>query len=58
VVTNAHHLYALPSAGNRLRVAADWLTNLVSQPIAAQLGLVDRKAAQLEREQRGSGTVG
>ena len=58
MVTKANHLYALPSAGNRLRVAADWLTNLVSQPIAAQLGFVDCEAAQLEREQRGSGTVG
>jgi NADH dehydrogenase len=58
VVTKAYHLYALPSAGNRLRVAADWLTNLVSQPIAAQLGLVNPEAAQLEREQAGSGTVG
>jgi NADH dehydrogenase len=58
VVTKAYHLYALPSAGNRLRVAADWLTNLVSRPIAAQLGLVNPEAAQLEREQAGSGTVG
>jgi NADH dehydrogenase len=41
-----------------VRVAADWLTNLVSRPIAAQLGLVDRRAAQLEREQAGSGAAG
>jgi NADH dehydrogenase len=58
VVTKAYHLYALPSAGNRLRVGADWLTNLVSQPIAAQLGLVDAEAAQLGREQAGSGPAG
>jgi NADH:ubiquinone reductase (H+-translocating) len=57
VVTKGYHLYALPSAGNRLRVAADWITNLVSRPIAAQLGLVDPEAAQLEREQAGSGAV-
>jgi NADH dehydrogenase len=53
-VTKGYHLYALPSAGNRLRVAADWLTNLVSRPIAAQLGLVQREAALLDREQAGS----
>jgi NADH dehydrogenase len=58
VVSKGYHLYALPSAGNRLRVAADWLTNLVSRPIAAQLGLVERQAALLEREQAGSGAVG
>jgi NADH dehydrogenase len=53
VVSKGYHLYALPSAGNRLRVAADWLTNLVSRPIAAQLGLVERQAALLEREHAG-----
>jgi NADH dehydrogenase len=58
VVTKAYHLYALPSAGNRLRVGADWLTNLVSQPIAAQLGLVGAEAAQLGREQAGSRPAG
>jgi NADH dehydrogenase len=50
VVTKAYHLYALPGAANRLRVAADWALNLVSRPIAAQLGLVDRAAARLDRE--------
>ena len=50
VVTKAYHLYALPGAANRLRVAADWALNLVSRPIAAQLGLVDPAAARLERE--------
>jgi NADH dehydrogenase len=54
VVTKGYHLYALPAAANRLRVAADWMTNLVSRPIAAQLGLVDPAAAQLGREQAGS----
>src|SRR5689334_21631159 len=58
VVTKAYHLYALPSTANRLRVGADWLTNLVSRPIAAQLGLVEPEAAQLEREQAGAGGVG
>jgi NADH dehydrogenase len=47
VVTKAYHLYALPTGGNRLRVAADWLVNLVSRPILAQLGLVDPAAGRL-----------
>jgi NADH dehydrogenase len=51
VVTKAYHLYALPAAGNRLRVAADWVLNLVSRPIAAQLGLVEPAAARLAGEQ-------
>jgi NADH dehydrogenase len=51
VVTKAYHLYALPAAGNRLRVAADWALNLVSRPIAAQLGLVEPAAARLAAEQ-------
>jgi NADH dehydrogenase len=50
-VTKAYHLYALPAAGNRLRVAADWALNLVSRPIAAQLGLVEPAAARLAGEQ-------
>jgi NADH dehydrogenase len=56
-VTKGYHLYALPAAANRLRVAADWAINLVSRPIAAQLGLVDPAAAQLAREQVGSRAV-
>jgi|tagenome__1003787_1003787.scaffolds.fasta_scaffold20966992_2 NADH dehydrogenase len=51
VVTKAYHLFALPAAGNRLRVAADWAVNLVSRPIAAQVGLVDPAAARLGAEQ-------
>jgi NADH dehydrogenase len=50
-VTKGYHLFALPSAGNRLRVGSDWMINLVSRPIVAQLGLVDPRAAQLEREE-------
>ena len=57
VVAKGYHLYALPAAGNRLRVAADWITNLVSRPIAAQLGLVAPAAARLKREQADSGAV-
>jgi NADH:ubiquinone reductase (H+-translocating) len=54
VVTKAYHLYALPAAGNRLRVAADWALNLVSRPIAAQLGLVGPTAARLAAEHEGA----
>jgi NADH dehydrogenase len=50
VVTKVYHLYALPHPANRLRVAVDWGLNLVSRPIATQLGLVDRDAARLTRE--------
>jgi NADH dehydrogenase len=53
VVTKAYHLYALPAAGNRLRVAADWAVNLVSRPAPAQLGLVDPSAARLAAEASG-----
>jgi NADH dehydrogenase len=51
VTTKGYHLYALPAAANRLRVATDWAVNLVSRPIAAQLGLVDPTAARLTGEQ-------
>ncbi|WP_433028585.1 NAD(P)/FAD-dependent oxidoreductase [Actinomycetospora sp. CA-053990] len=54
LVTKAYHLYALPAAGNRLRVAADWALNLVSRPIAAQLGLVGPAAARLAAEHEGA----
>jgi NADH:ubiquinone reductase (H+-translocating) len=54
IVTKAYHLYALPAAGNRLRVAADWAVNVISSPIAAQLGLVDTAAARLPAENRSS----
>jgi NADH dehydrogenase len=53
VVTKAYHLYALPAASNRLRVAADWALNLVSRPIASQLDLVPPTAATLTAEIRG-----
>jgi NADH dehydrogenase len=37
VIAKAYHLYALPCTANRVRVATDWLLNLVSAPIAVQL---------------------
>jgi NADH dehydrogenase len=52
VITKTYHLFALPSAGNRLRVAGDWAVNLVSRPIAAQVGLVAPAAARLSAEDR------
>ena len=52
VVTKGYHLIALPAAGNRLRVAADWAVNLINQPIPAQLGLVNPAAARLPAEHR------
>jgi NADH dehydrogenase len=50
VVTKAYHLYAVPAAANRLRVAADWAVNLVSRPVPAQVGLVDPSSARLAGE--------
>jgi NADH dehydrogenase len=50
-VTKGYHLYALPAAANRARVAADWALNLLSRPISAQLGLVDPADARLAGEQ-------
>ncbi|MBE1603996.1 NADH dehydrogenase FAD-containing subunit [Actinopolymorpha pittospori] len=50
VVTKGYHLGAIPHRANQLRVAADWLVNLVSRPTATQLGLVQESAAQLRSE--------
>ena len=50
LVTKGYHLYALPSAGNRVRVAADWLVNLASRPLPAQLGLVTPGTAAVGAE--------
>ena len=50
VVTKGYHLGAIPYRANKLRVAADWLVNLVSRPTATQLGLVQESAAQLRSE--------
>jgi NADH dehydrogenase len=51
IVTKGYHLFALPAPANRLRVAADWAVNLISRPIAAQVGLVDPAAARLNAEE-------
>jgi hypothetical protein len=38
VITRGYHLYALP--GNRLRVATDWLTDIIDHSQFVQLGLI------------------
>lgn len=58
VVTKGYHLYALPATANRLRVGADWLVNLVSRPIASQLGLVRPDAAQLASAEHSGPSAG
>jgi NADH:quinone reductase (non-electrogenic) len=50
VVTKGYHLAAIPYPAGKLRVAADWLVNLVSRPAATQLGLVQESAARLRAE--------
>jgi NADH:ubiquinone reductase (H+-translocating) len=50
VVTKGYHLGAIPYRANKLRVAADWLVNLVSRPTATQLGLVQESAVLLRSE--------
>jgi NADH dehydrogenase len=47
VVTKGYHLLAIPSMGTKLRIAADWIVNMISLPPATQLGLVGATAAQL-----------
>ncbi|MEO3887854.1 hypothetical protein [Nonomuraea sp. B5E05] len=51
-ITGAYHLFALPAAGNRLRVAADWaLAGLLSRQTVS-LGLVPDAAAGLSRAEQ------
>lgn len=39
-VTRGYHLYALPTTGNRIRVAVDWLLDAVLHPEPTQLGFI------------------
>ena len=39
-VTRGYHLYALPAAGNRIRVAVDWLLDAALHRQVAQLGYI------------------
>ena len=45
LITRGYHLLALPA--NRLRVAADWITNLLSRRQVVQFGLVDEQEVSL-----------
>ncbi|MEV0201184.1 NAD(P)/FAD-dependent oxidoreductase [Nonomuraea sp. NPDC050691] len=51
-VTGGYHLYALPGAGNRLRVAADWALNALLGRNTVSLGLVPDAAAGLVRAEQ------
>jgi NADH:ubiquinone reductase (H+-translocating) len=47
VVTRGYHLYALPAAANRVRVAADWLFQTVLPPESTQLSVIRPEDARL-----------
>lgn len=51
-VTGGYHLYALPGAGNRLRVATDWALNALLGRNTVSLGLVPDAAAGLVRAEQ------
>lgn len=47
-VTRGYHLLAMPGAGNRIKVAADWLLDALLPRQAVQLGLVRSWAVPLD----------
>lgn len=51
VITRGYHLYALPSTGNRVRVAADWLWQSLLPPEDTQLSVVPAEDARLSTAQ-------
>jgi NADH dehydrogenase len=51
LVTRGYHLYALPAASNRVRVAADWAFQAVLPPDETQLSVVRDEDAQLAAAQ-------
>jgi NADH dehydrogenase len=51
VVTRGYHLYALPAAANRVRVAADWLFQTILPPESTQLSVVRPEDARLANAQ-------
>jgi NADH dehydrogenase len=54
VATRGYHLLALPSTGNRIRVALDWLLDFTMRPQLAQLGFLrDEQATIAEAEHTG-----
>jgi NADH dehydrogenase len=51
VVTRGYHLYALPAASNRVRVAADWLWQTILPPESTQLSVVRMEDARIAAAQ-------
>jgi NADH dehydrogenase len=51
LVTRAYHLYALPAAANRVRVATDWLWQTVLPPESTQLDVIRPEDARLAAAQ-------
>ena len=47
VVTRGYHLFALPAASNRVRVAADWLWQAILPPESTQLSVVRTEDARI-----------
>lgn len=53
-VTNGYHLAALPSSGNRLRVAADWALNAITRRPTVSFGLIPDAGAGIVRAEQTS----
>jgi NADH dehydrogenase len=51
VVTRGYHLFALPAAANRVRVAADWLWQAILPPESTQLSVVRMEDARIAAAQ-------
>jgi NADH dehydrogenase len=51
VITRGYHLFALPAAANRVRVAADWLWQTVLPPDSTQLSVVRPEDARIAAAQ-------
>jgi NADH dehydrogenase len=54
LVTSAYHLYAVPGAANRTRVAGDWLLGALTRHRHVALGLVPDGAATISKAERTS----
>jgi NADH:ubiquinone reductase (H+-translocating) len=54
LVTSAYHLYAVPGAANRLRVASDWLVGALTGHSHVALGLVPDDASAISAAERTS----
>ena len=53
-MTTAYHLYAVPGAANRLRVAGDWLLGALTGHGHVALGLVPDRASTISEAERRS----